>query len=397
MICINKNLIRSTRDVFFNPENGSICTRVDNEDDVWKLDQEPLTDGSNCFRTVCKLYGHEIENRFKSYDKIYRALYGRNATNEDIPTIKYKNIIQDLSSELKTIWDKSKTDRRYFQSYHRPKMAFLSSMDNACIDMDVYKALFDTGAVDKTVLESFLPNDQGFASKPEYSSLGTKTGRLVVTNGPNINILPKDARTILKSRWEKGLIASVDFSSVEMQVLLVANGEEPKQDVYSDFSESYGLDLPRDVSKRALISAVYGAGPALVSNMVGSREKGEEIFDNAKTYLQTESLEDTLKEQCEENDGDFFSSFGRRLSHADLTNLINGYAQSTAVDVCIKGFENLTNIMISKGISFKKLFVLHDAIFFDLENEENYLELCKICNDGIDSFGIKYPIKIERL
>jgi len=178
---------------------------------------------------------------------------------------------------------------------------------------------------------------------------------------------------------------------------LVANGEEPKQDVYSDFSESYGLDLPRDVSKRALISAVYGAGPALVSNMVGSREKGEEIFDNAKTYLQTESLEDTLKEQCEENDGDFFSSFGRRLSHADLTNLINGYAQSTAVDVCIKGFENLTNIMISKGISFKKLFVLHDAIFFDLENEENYLELSKICNDGIDSFGIKYPIKIERL
>lgn len=395
MILISKNLIRANRDLLFDPEKNKIVTSE--VLDVWKLDDHFLDDGSNCFLTVCKLYGHEISDGFKIYDKVYRSLYGRNATNEDIPIVKYKSIIQDFLAELKIVWDGSKTDRDHFLSYHKPKMAFLSSMDRAHIDKVTYQALREANTVDKTVLESFSPDDQGFASKVEYSALETKTGRLVVMNGPNINILPKDARTILKSRWEKGCIASVDFSSVEMQVLLVANGEQPKQDVYSDFSESYELDLPRDISKRALISAVYGAGPSLVSNMVGSREKGEEIFDNAKTYLQTESLEETLKEQCEENDGDFFSSFGRRLSHKDLTNLINGYAQSTAVDVCIKGFENLTKIMIDKGISYRKLFVLHDAIFFDLENEENYLELSKICNDGIDSFGIKYPIKIERL
>ena len=398
MICIKSNLLRSNKDLYFDPVSNKSFLDCDqlsfDEKDLWIFDAEFLVN-ENCFRTISKLFGQEIEDMFVAYDKIYRSIYKRKVSCNDIPIVKYKSLINELLSKVKFVWDNSEIDRKYYVDCFKPKMKFLSSMEKACIDQKSYEDLCDSNSVDKTVLASFVPNSDGFANKVEYSALETKTGRLVVNNGPNINILPKMARNILRSRWKDGCIVSVDYSSVEMQVLLVENNQEPKTDVYSDFSNSYNLNLPRDISKKALISAVYGAGSSLVSSMVGSKEKGQEIFENAKLYLQTESLERRLKEECNKNNGIFFNRFGRRLS--DLTNLINGFAQSTAVDVCINGFENLTNIMQINGLSFRKLFVLHDAIFFDLESEKDYLQLCKICDEKIESFGIKYPIKVEKL
>ena len=85
-----------------------------------------------------------------------------------------------------------------------------------------------------SILSTFKPTNS-FTNKITYNRFGTVTGRLTVKSGPNILILPKRCRKILKSRWsDEGEVLSIDFTSLEPRFARKLTDKNVGQDVYQD-------------------------------------------------------------------------------------------------------------------------------------------------------------------
>lgn len=329
--------------------------------------------------------------------KFYRL--NLNFLKKEIEDLDWQYILPDhfievFYSEVTLIENRLKDLDKNFDFLKRYNLYshFLDNLLEAKIDILAYKAFLEieNNETVKSSIKSFKATKE-FTSKIKYSN-NTVTGRLTVKEGPRILTLPRRCRNILKSSFESGNIVSVDFCNLEPRLALHLLDKSNNSDIYEYFRDKISFNVDRSVIKRAVISILYGAKSKNLEDLTSTRS--EEVFNILKDYFDMPRLLDI----AEKEKTDLFrrNFFGRPLHNIKETKeniVINNYIQSTAVDVSLKFFADLTNT-INLDLC-KPLYILHDAIILDVSSD--YIKELKVIVDkGYLEKGLGYfPLSIE--
>lgn len=315
----------------------------------------------------------------------------RHALPQDAYRKFFENVVHVLSSNY------SKLSYDYLDSTWHAGTQLLSQLRPAKIDLDAMRDLQESGGT-VVGLESFRPNSHGFSPVPTYDRFSTRTGRLTIAEGPNILVLKRDARRIIKSSFKDGVVCSLDFRAQEARIVLAENGKYTSaDDLYAEISrELFDGKLPRDAVKTAVIAELYGISRSALRNRLGVGDAALDTFiSTIRNHFGVESLRASLKNQLH-RDGFIRNKFGRRLQVPGEQDslLINTYAQSTGVDVALLGFNSVMNSLGNDGI--RPLFVLHDAIILDVRGDR-LDEVSSMKEVSIPTYEQPFLLKYETL
>lgn len=281
----------------------------------------------------------------------------------------------------------------YFENIFKPRIDFLQKMqkyhiNNSKLDEYLNK---ETNLSVVSILKSFLEN-KGI----KYNNFGTKTGRLTVSQGPNILTLKKDYRDIFQSRFgNDGKLISIDFSSLEVRLLLLEAGKNISGDIYQKISDLTKNVIPRDVIKKILISMLYGASQEsllkLCSNFVDD-SYGLKFLLNLKSLFKINDLLEKLRFEARTY-GKITNKFGRNIKTdaEDDGILLNYYFQSTGADFSLVTFNDFLN---SIDIEVEPVFVIHDSLVLDIKNTD-IQKISALSSIQSKYYDYYFPIKVE--
>jgi hypothetical protein len=255
--------------------------------------------------------------------------------------------------------------------------------------------LIDKQVGNVNVVATFEPGPDGLAKIPVYDRLGTVTGRMTVTSGPNILTLKKEYRGILESLYGRnGCVAMLDFSGLEARVLLYeAGGKCEAPDVYEEFAKKLGRK--RDDVKGAIISELFGIGKQALEQSLEIRgEELDKFLGKIKELFKTKELLKCVKAGFVDK-GYVTNKFGRRIEITEPLNhiMVNYYAQSTGADVVLLGFSQVVKSLAKKAPGIRPLFLLHDALFLDVPNVEMHV-LKEITSVKVHGYRRAFPLKL---
>ena len=253
-----------------------------------------------------------------------------------------------------------------------------------------------------STLTSFKPADDGFADPISYDRLSTSTGRLTVSNGPQILTLRKDLRQIMVSRrGVNGAIVALDFSSLEARIVLrTVGGIDPGvPDLYGAIASELGGRAGRKAIKTCVLSLLFGAGRRSIADRLGTN--GPEVDDLIELVSQRfgfAALGSALA-RMRSDSGLLRNAFGRPLlieGHESPPEalLVSHFAQSTGVDVALVGFNTIRKQLAVIAPRVKSLFVLHDALFLDVPLQD--LPAVESMDAvSIHGFDTPFPLRTE--
>ncbi len=241
-------------------------------------------------------------------------------------------------------------------------------------------------------LSTFQPNRDSFSEVTHYNLANNISGRLTVKNGPSILTLPKRHRKILDTRFTNGDVLSLDFSSLEPRFCLSLIGKQIKGDLYDEIKNVLGLDVDRVIIKRAIISVLYGAHYTSLKGISEARAK--DVFFSIKEFFELDRLLEFATNV--DSKGLRKNYFGRPLWNLEEQKeniLTNNYIQSSAVDLALSYFTSLVGKLNTDV--FVPIFVLHDAIIFDVNNDYKE-EFLNVVNEGYthDKLGY-FPLELD--
>ena len=205
-----------------------------------------------------KLYNSDFLNKYKKFYKFFDEINEDCNILEVIPDYLKEDYIEQYSFNLNNILEKDKKD---YISLFKNQENFLNNLEVSKIDGLAYLAIkeIEKNETISSILNTFKPF-KGFTNKIKYNRFGTVTGRLTVKSGPNILILPKRCRKILKSRWDNnGEVLSIDFISLEPRLARKLTSIDTGLDVYQDIMNNVSFEIDRSVIKKAIISVLYGS------------------------------------------------------------------------------------------------------------------------------------------
>lgn len=314
-----------------------------------------------------RLYKLEFSNRLKNFYRFFNVI-GENYSEADVlpdhMLENYKEVKSDLDKKVEEL-DKDVFYTENIEKYYK----LFSMLDNAKIDVLAYKAILsiESNLSIKSLLDKFKPR-KGYSKKITYDTLSNVSGRLNILEGPNILTLPKRCRNIFESRFSDGEVISVDFVNLEPRLMLKLVNKEVSGDIYNEIKRilDFENELDRSIIKRAVISVLYGASHESLRNI--SAAKAVKIFESVKKFFEIEKL---LELSLNIDDHEIRRNyFGRPIWNLDETKeniLINNYIQSSAVDVALQYFCQLTSVLdLNRAVP---IFIIHDAIVFDIEKE----------------------------
>jgi hypothetical protein len=312
-----------------------------------------------------------------------------------LPQDVFKKFFKNVVRETTSVFSSLPFD--YYETAWAAGTRVLNALRPCAIDVEAFNVAVEKNPVSPG-LESFRPKRSGFSRNVEYDRFATRTGRLTVVDGPNILILKKENRRVIKSCFENGTIAYIDFRALEARIVLAEAGRQSgAEDLYEDIANTQfkGI-IPRDVVKVAVLSELYGISRASLKTRLGvSDKKIDEFIGVIRNYFKVDNLRSRLKDQVG-NSGKMTNRFGRPLTvpQGQDNLLVNTYAQSTGVDVSLLGFDYILRNIGAEGI--RPLFVLHDAIIIDV-SEERLNDVKRIKTVDIPSYDFPFPVKFEHL
>ena len=365
-ICINKKVLGTPRHLFTDFEEQS----------AW-VDEAP----EDCF-----LFGFSknedlsileslsgVEVRKNPPEKYFKPFKGSNvrqiAWKDAIPRSQYKRYIQNVQNDIRKIL--CSDQREYLEKRIRNQQKLISSLQPAHIDEKIFARRYaDPTTVNKSVLTSFTPM-KGVTKKVGYNLTGTSTGRLTISEGPQILTLKAEMRDILTSRYEGGKIMQFDYVSLEPRVALILSGQDPVKDIYTDLCDKV-LDSQhgRQTAKLLTIATLYGMGVRRVKELIGvSKHTAYEVLKKLEIFFGVSEVKAHLEEEAKS--GFIKNHFGRniRVRNDAPHVLYNNYIQSSAMDAALEGFYQIVQGVEREGDKCVPLFLLHDAIIFDCHPE----------------------------
>lgn len=392
---IDRSIIGTEKHLIVD-EDGYVWSSSVPKDSLYLNGKEKST---RCFDTVLSLINAEIPCPPEKYIESIKSTV--NNYNEEhipwqyvLPPKIFKEYFKNLVSVLKTSFKVSPID--YYVSFWGAGSRVLDSLKPSLIDEELFNILIEESS--SPGLESFRPKRAGYALIPEYDRLSTRTGRLTITKGPNILVLKKDNRKIIKSSFEDGKIVSLDFRALEARIVLAESGKySTSEDIYEEISRSqFGGVLPRDIVKTAVIAELYGISRGALRTRLGVSEKKLDSFISIiSEYFEINLIKNRLREEIKST-GKILNRFGRPLTVPEGQDnlLVNTFAQSSGVDVSLLGFDQILNLLGTDGI--RPLFVLHDAIILDVRSDK-IKDVESIKSIQIPTYEKEFLLKFEIL
>ena len=333
---------------------------------------------SNSLNSFNELYG--VDPIIFVEEKYRKSLSQVGAKN---PNWKFSLPREVYSSKINGLFASIKEMANFFNSDQYPKIYaqgnhILQNLSRILPDQKVLDREIDNPTI-KKIMSSFTPDSSGFASRLSYDRMKTVTGRLVVDSGPQVLLLPRKMKNVFKSRYENGSIVWVDFVSLEPRFAKLLTSGTTEKDIYTDVMNEYELECGREKVKAAVLSTLFGAGLAKLTEIVG-----REAMVIKKAIDEYFNLGKILEMAGDYKSGNIRNHFGRPITLKKCSSnvAINNFVQSSSVDVSLIGFSNLMNDLRMPD-SAKSLCVIHDALVIDIRNDD-IPQLSKIINDGID-------------
>ena len=346
---------------------------------------------------LLKLHDYELEDLVPSeYRNSFKecGYSGEVPWSYAIPTRKYKELLLPFLKKIQDVVDcvEESTYSEFFQETNE-----IFSLLKPC-RFDERQCKDILGEADNHVISSLIKMSKGgLLPPPSYSRSSTKTGRLVVKKGPQILTLKKEHRSVLKPCVEGNKLYEIDFVSLEPRVALNLAGESCGEDVYESFASASGLEVSRDVSKLAVLCALYGAGKYRLEGLLGkedSKVSAKKLIESVKEYFKVRELSRELETQAKE--GKILNYFGRPIDVDDArpSILVNNFLQSSAVDIALVGFLDFCRLMNG---SIRPLYIIHDALVFEAD-PKNIAHVIEYVDNGyeVENLG-KFPLKITEM
>lgn len=247
---------------------------------------------------------------------------------------------------------------------------------------------------------SFEPNSDGLADATVYDQLGSITGRLTVTSGPQILTLRRDLRGVLRPTRRGRRLLMVDFVSHEPRVTLCLMGGEPPLDIYGWFREERMSDISRDLAKSAVISTLYGMSPSTLAEKLDcTLVEAKLVNEVVRGTFGLVELEKRLLSQLK-SEGHILSHFGRRIRPSSTAPgvVVNSFIQSTAYDVAMAGFREILSMLASSLIEASVFFYIHDAMVLEV-SERDQDRLREILSSPVEIPGVpgRYWAKVKEV
>jgi hypothetical protein len=219
-----------------------------------------------------------------------------------------------------------------------------------------------------------------------------------VVEGPNILVLKKTCRNMLRSSFEGGAVYSLDFRALEARIVLAEAGRSSAaEDMYDEVAQKlFGGRVTRDAVKVAVLAELYGISRSSLKTKLGVGDKEVDSFITAiRSHFKTDQLKIRLKEELTST-GKIRNRFGRPLGvPAGQDNLlVNTYAQSSGVDVSLLGFDAILKTLGTEGV--RPLFVLHDALILDVSSER-LKDVETLDSVAVPTYDGSFPLKLETL
>lgn len=316
----------------------------------------------NAIKIYNKNYSQEILNYINFFEEIEEEYDEKEVFPDHLVDFFFNNK-KEIIDYIEII------DRNNYMSHILEYENLFKSIKPAKINLIAYKALNSVEA-NPTILsnlQKFQPK-RGYSNRCIYNNSSNISGRLIVEKGPNILTLPKRCRTIFESRFKGGNLVSVDFANLEPRLCLKLSGKNETKDLYDEIKDmlDFEIDIDRSIIKRAVISVLYGANFSSLKNISASKSKI--IFETVSNYFNIKYLTE-LSSSIDEK-GIRRNFFGRPIWNQEETKsniILNNYIQSSAVDIALIYFCKLINQLdLNKSVP---IFLIHDAIVFDVEND----------------------------
>lgn len=396
--CIHSSVL-GTEKHFFRSEDGfQWVSRVPSK--TWTVFGEAKQNANSLsLDALFELKGLHLPQIPQKYLEAMQLLVtGSNVTvpwQHVMPKAVFENYFKNTVKVIEDSFSELSFD--YYVKAWQHGTELLTSLKPTKIDVELWHQSIDTAGVNAPVLSSFKPDSKGFAKLPTYNRFGTRTGRLTISDGPNILVLKKDLRKILKSAFDGGVVCSLDFRALEPRVVLAEAGRSSgAEDMYGEVAEQiFGDRQNRDAVKVAIISELYGASKESLRARLGiSQVKIDSFIKGINEYFELTPLRARLEEQAVS--GVIHNRFGRPLSvDPEAKNLfINTYAQSTGVDVALVGFNTVMRQLGTEGV--RPLFVLHDALILDV-HPDRLKDVEAVTSVKVADYNADFPLKYEAM
>lgn len=216
-------------------------------------------------------------------------------------------------------------------------------------------------------------DDAGYVHA-SYNSLGAKTGRMSCSNPP-LQQLPKGGGGEIRRLFvpsDGNVLASVDYSAIELRLAGALSGErgiisvyEENGDIYQAVADSIGCT--RAQAKVVVLASLYGAGgPKIAAGLGITDNEGRKlVLDFWDAYPTLHRWVRNVMNAAQSGD-DVRSMWGRPLRPHSAYAAPNAIIQGTAAEVMKDGIlrlwqENLLQYVVA---------VVHDEVVLDVPTAE---------------------------
>lgn len=254
---------------------------------------------------------------------------------------------------------KSEDDVRYLPHWLKLR-AFLDSLAPVRVDVNAWREISKTTPAISGA--RYQTDSSGNFGRSRFTTAGTSTGRLTVTDGPNFLVTPAEVRRAFVPARQGATVVHVDFTSMEPRTLLATTGQEaPPGDVYADIASVCGIQT-RTAAKQATICALYGSSERALAETVGGLRQARSAIEKVAQYFKKEEVVSQLSATSLPR-----NYFGRPLYGAVNNErlLLNHYTQSTAAELSIRLFAELCE----KFPTVRPTLVIHDALVAEVPDD----------------------------
>lgn len=320
--------------------------------------------GARSFTHFSQLFGFDVDPLIpEKYQNSAKLLNAEPPWCFYIGKTKFQKMIYDYAAQHDEILSKisEETVEKHIKINY-----FIDSMRPTPFDLTKVADPELKKHVDKFIIPNLT---NGKLPRIKYIRTKTKTGRLTVVGGPNVLTMHSGLRKGVNDGY------SIDFVSIEPNVLLVSQNRAPRTDIYDTLRTDVFKDkISRAKVKIATMAALYGSGrqDKFARNI-------EEYFNVAETV---QILESEIKDEKIKNLYDRpIELNGTRGKH-----LLALWLQSSAADAALLGFYNFAS-----EVDIVPHWIIHDGLIFIYKGEQKeILEL---------DVGLNYklPVKVEKL
>lgn len=357
----------------------NLTYKLESKNEIFIKELEDISDADEIFLSLDTRID-EVLDFLEIVDKktsIFNEKYLRmsktlSLTNDEllstIPTRDLKTSLKNITEKLENSLQ-DKENKEYLVTYLSIKR-FLRSLSAPYVDnqklLNIIKDIKHPTTVEKIKL--FFKHDKGCPiQKTAYSMVGSSTGRLTVSSGPQILTLKSEARNAFKTRFKNGAVIQIDLIAAEPNIALKFCSKDASKDVYDHLSKIILNDaVTRKQAKLITLSSLYGQSSKNLKSQLPDDINPNAVIKKTRDFFEIDHLEKILYTKYRNKN--LRNILGRpiTLPEGQERLLISYFLQSSAAEMAIMMFSNLMSEIKDDAVA---LFVIHDALIVDCNED----------------------------